>query len=182
MVVGDFNDMISEGDKSGIHKHPQSLLDGFKRTIDDCGLIELDLMGGKFTWEKSKGKKEWVRERIDRAFATDAWWQLFPLCKLEVYHTIYSDHDPIQLELYSTGFSRSKFRFRFENTLLKEQSFHEEVTRHLRSLDPLQFLPKLLDLSSFMEKWGRKFFNKFREKIRKQKEVLNLFENCADER
>lgn len=32
-----------------------------------------------------------------------------------------------------------------------------------------------------MEKWGRKFFKKFREKIRKQKEVITLFADCADE-
>lgn len=116
VIVGDFNDMISERDKSGTHKHPQFLLDGFKRTIDECGLIELDLTGGKFTWEKSRGKKEWVRERLDQAFASASWWQKFPLCKLEVYHTIYSDHDHIQLDLCSISLSRKKFRFRFENT------------------------------------------------------------------
>lgn len=61
-VIGDFNDMLSEKDKCGPHKHPQALLDGFRRAIEDCGLIELDLVGGKYTWERSRGKKEWVRE------------------------------------------------------------------------------------------------------------------------
>lgn len=32
-----------------------------------------------------------------------------------------------------------------------------------------------------MEKWGKKFFNKFHEKINKQKELVLLFEDCADE-
>lgn len=26
-------------------------------------------MGGDFSWEKSKGTNNWVRERLDRAFA-----------------------------------------------------------------------------------------------------------------
>lgn len=41
--------MLSETDKKGIHRHPRALLDGFKATIEECNLIELDLMGGKFT-------------------------------------------------------------------------------------------------------------------------------------
>lgn len=99
-----------------------------------------------------------------------------------MHHTIYSDHDPIQLELYNTEHSRRNFRFRFENTWLKEQSFHEEVVNYWQRLPPVHFLPRLLELSNFMDKWGRKFFNKFREKIRKQKEELKVFEDCADER
>lgn len=180
-ILGDFNDMLNESDKKGLHKHPLWLLDGFKRTIDECGLIELDLMGGNFTWEKSRGTREWVRERLDRAFASASWWHLFPLCKLTKHHTIYSDHDPVKLELYSDNLTKKKFRFRFENTWLKEKSFHEEVSNYWKNLAPIHFLPKLLELSNFMGKWGREFFNKFREKIKKQKENLSLYESCADE-
>ncbi|XP_074341816.1 uncharacterized protein LOC141679207 [Apium graveolens] len=180
-LMGDFNDMLSEGDKSGMHKHPQSLLDGFCSTIEECGLIELDLLGGKYTWENSRGKKEWVWEQLDRAFAVASWWQKFPLCMLKVHHTVYSDHDPVHLDLLSVDHLKKKFRFRFENTWLKEESFHEEVSGYWKNLPPTQFLPKLLDLSKFMEKWGRRFFNKFREKIRRQKEVLELYEACDND-
>lgn len=102
VVLGDLNDMISTADKKGINNHPQMLLDGFKQTIEDCGLIELDLVGGSYTWEKSRGTREWVRERLDRAFASSSWWSLFPLYKLSVHQCVYSDHDPIKLELYIT--------------------------------------------------------------------------------
>lgn len=54
LVIGNLNDMLSDFDKKGIHKHPQSLSDGFKKTVEDCGLSDLDLVGGNFTWEKSK--------------------------------------------------------------------------------------------------------------------------------
>lgn len=64
---------------------------------------------------------------------------------------------------------------------LKEHSFFEEVSTYWRSLSPIQFLPKLLELSKFMGQWGRRFFNKFREKIKKQKEVLALYESCDSE-
>lgn len=50
-LFGDFNDMLKEEDKKGVHKHPQALLDGFRWTVEECELVELDLMGGKFTRE-----------------------------------------------------------------------------------------------------------------------------------
>lgn len=118
-------------------------------------------MVGKYTWEKCHGKLEWVRERLDRAFASSSWWGLFPLCKLNVHKCVHSIHDPIHLELYSTEYSKKKFRVRFENTWLKEDNFHEEVSLHWRRLKPSHFLPKVLELSSFYGRVGKTFLQKF---------------------
>lgn len=129
-IFGDFNDMLYASYKKGEHPHPQSLLNGFRGTIDDCNLMELDLKGGDFTWEKCKGKPNWVRERLDRDFATEDWWRKFPLCNLVVHHATKSDHDPIVLQLMDTEVPRKQFRFRFENVWLKEKGFHEEVSKY----------------------------------------------------
>ncbi|XP_074377634.1 uncharacterized protein LOC141719152 [Apium graveolens] len=180
-VFDDFNDMLYVSDKKGPHPHPRSLLDGFKLAIEDCGLTELDLTGGDFTWEKSKGTENWVWERIDRAFANDLWWRKFPLYKLSVSHVIKSDHDPIMLEPTHVEFSRKQFRFRFENTWLNELSFKEEVTRFWGNIPKIHLLPKLLSVSSFMARWGRMFFHKFRDKVKKQKEVIGELVNREDE-
>lgn len=126
-VFGDFNDLLSSKDKKGKHSHPQRLMNGFKRAVEDYSLVEVDLKGGDFTWEKSKGTTDWVQERLDRAFATNSWWHNYPLCTLTVSHVVRSDHDPIHLELFNTKVSRRQFRFKFENTWLRESSFHEEV-------------------------------------------------------
>lgn len=56
-VFGDFNDMLQAEDKLGLNDHPQALLEGFRSVIDDCLLTEIELEGGKYTWEKSKGKQ-----------------------------------------------------------------------------------------------------------------------------
>lgn len=69
---------------------------------------------------KSKGSPNWVREKLDRAFANDSWWRKFPLYKLAVKQTIKSDHDPILLETVSVDISRKQFRFKFKNTWLNE--------------------------------------------------------------
>lgn len=94
-IIGDFNNLLCISDKKGKHPHPLSLLNGFKQTIEECLLLEVELTGGSFTWEKSKGTQDWVRERLDRAFATDSWWHLFPMCTLLVFHAVVSNHDPI---------------------------------------------------------------------------------------
>lgn len=173
--------MLYISDKKGQHKHPQSLLDGFRKTIEDCSLIELELKGGDFTWEKSKGTTRWVRERLDRCFANSLWWSQFPLCTLTVFHTIKSDHEPIKLELMNTTMPKNQFRFRFENTWLKESSFHSEVSSFWQSLPALHLLPKLLAVSKYMAKWGKDFFNKFREKVVKQKETIDNLKNREDD-
>lgn len=55
-MYGDFNDILYTLDKKGEHPHPHSLIDGFRLAIEDCSLVELDLTGGEFTWDKNKGK------------------------------------------------------------------------------------------------------------------------------
>lgn len=114
---------MTVANKEGNEPHSPGLLQGFRRAIEDCQLMELDLCAGKFTCEKGKGTRDWVRERLDRAFATSSWWSKFPLCNLQVVHTTRLYHDPIQLGLIRVVVSRKEFKFRFENTWLKEPSF-----------------------------------------------------------
>lgn len=180
-IFGDFNDLLYASDKSGKHSHPQSLFEGFRSAIEDSSLLELDLKGGKYTWEKRKGSTNWVRERLDRAFASREWWLRFRLSNLSVIHTSCSDHDPIVLDLMSLSFSTKQFRFRFENTWLKEQNFHEEVSVFWRDLLASHLLPKLYSVSTFMARWGRNFFHKFRDKVKCQKDIVNSLVERTDE-
>lgn len=99
-----------------------------------------------------------MRERLDRAFGNDPWWQLFPLCTLTVLHAVASDHDPIELDLVNTSITKKQFRFRFKNTWLKEEIFHADVANHWRSLPAIHLLPKLNFVSNYMAKWGEYFF------------------------
>lgn len=78
-IAGDFNDLFSPLDKKGNVDHPLYLMKGFKKAIEDTELVEAELTGGNFTWEKSKGKPNWVRERLDRMFASKSCGNCF-LC------------------------------------------------------------------------------------------------------
>lgn len=150
------------------------------RDVDQqmAGLDIEDDENQEFTFE---GEVEEDVNKYELCLVTGQWWQKFPLCKLKVIHTISSDHDPILLELFNTAFCHKQFRFRFENTWLKEDEFHDEVTNFWRSLPPSHILPKLLSVSGFMAKWGKNFSHKFRDKVKRQKAVLNSLVNCVDE-
>lgn len=52
LLAGDFNDMLSINDKIG----GASLcrLKGFKRWVDNHGMIDLDFTGPKYTWTNKK--------------------------------------------------------------------------------------------------------------------------------
>lgn len=129
-------------------------------TTEDCALFELELTGGKYTWEKSRGTLNWVRERLDRAFATDNWWRLFPLCNLSVHYTICSDH-PIQLDLCNMSHSKIKLDFVLKILGYRRSRFMLKFALIVGVYLLCIFLSKLIDVSSFMQKWGKNFLNKF---------------------
>lgn len=168
-------------DKQGNVPHPQHLLEAFRNTIEDCQLSEVELSGGKFTWERCRGSNAWVREKLDRAFRTLSWWVKFPLCHLKVLHTAVSDHEPLLLELVCVDIPKKVFRFRFENMWLKEESFIKEVTETWKNLPKAHLILKLFDVSSFMARWGKSFFHKFREKLKLHKENLSRLVYCTDD-
>lgn len=179
-IWGDFNDLLFASDKDGSNPHPQYLLDGFGEAIEDCHLSELSLSRGRFTWEKNRGTNAWVREKLDRAFANVGWWLKFPLCNLKVLHTSCSDHEPLLLDLIHANVSIKVFRFRFENIWLKEKNFIKDVSAVWRELPVMHLLPKLLSVSTYMARWGRTFFHKFREKIKSHKANLDRLVDCTD--
>ncbi|XP_074322878.1 uncharacterized protein LOC141659850 [Apium graveolens] len=51
-VIGDLNNVISHQDKKGGAPYPDWLIEGFNETLADTGLIDMDLVGHQFTWEK----------------------------------------------------------------------------------------------------------------------------------
>lgn len=57
----------------------------------------------------------------------------------------------------------------------------EEVTKFWKEIPKVHLLPKLLSVSSFMARWGRTFFHKFRDKVKKQKVVLCSLVDRNDE-
>lgn len=120
MLTGDFNDLRSDAEKEGQHPHPKWLMDGFNEAILSCGLREVEFGGSQFTWEKSRGKVEWEREKLDRILAMDAWIDLFEGAKAIFVPITSSDH--IHLVIWASAVERitRQWKFIFENSWIKK--------------------------------------------------------------
>lgn len=55
------------------------------------------------------------------------------------------------------------------------------MAKYWKSLPPGHLFPKLISVSSFMAKWGRNFFHKFREKVMHQKAAIDTLKNREDD-
>jgi exonuclease III len=68
-IIGDFNDILHAHEKKGRRVCAPWLINGFRKAIQDAGLIDVSLEGYPFTWFKSLGTYRAVEERLDRALA-----------------------------------------------------------------------------------------------------------------
>lgn len=78
-------------------------------------------MGEKYTREKSRGKTNWIQERLDRGFANHGWQGLFPMAEMQVIDVATSDHLILFLQLNKKVYEPKGHRFRFENIWLREK-------------------------------------------------------------
>lgn len=120
-VIGDFNDMMFVHEKAGGRVQSRFLLEGFKETIHDCGLMDLGFVGSIFTWEKSRGSASWVQERLDRGLVTQEWKTNFPLFEVRVIDVSTSNHLPMFLQKNKQVYVPKGRQFRFENMWIRKK-------------------------------------------------------------
>uniref|UniRef100_A0A803P3J7 Reverse transcriptase n=1 Tax=Cannabis sativa TaxID=3483 RepID=A0A803P3J7_CANSA len=66
-LMGDLNNVLHLSDKRGGRSYPGWLIQGFQDMVSECNLIDMELVGYLFTWEKGKGTATWVEVRLGRA-------------------------------------------------------------------------------------------------------------------
>ncbi|EEF33726.1 conserved hypothetical protein [Ricinus communis] len=95
---GDYNDILSREENWGKNPHLGWLLEGFQSIIRDCGLMDLNVSGHKFTWKKGKGTYAWVKEKLDRIMANATWISKFNSYKAYNLSMFSSNHSPLFLD------------------------------------------------------------------------------------
>ena len=91
-------------------------MEAFRSAFLPCNLIDLGYTRNKYTWNNGRHHGEFVQQRLDRAYATLEWRELFPHCRVTHLQAPYSDHIPILLTTHNTNIStqRKQFPHRFE--------------------------------------------------------------------
>jgi hypothetical protein len=122
LLCGDFNMIYQACDKNNGHLH-FSMMRRFRRLLDDLLLDELHLSGRLLTWSNHRDSP--TLERLDRAFASMDWLELYTCHHLRFLSSDCSDHASLLLVLNSEPWARP--RFWFDDYWTKMDGFQDAV-------------------------------------------------------
>ncbi|XP_062005653.1 uncharacterized protein LOC133722803 [Rosa rugosa] len=111
IMAGDFNEIISNLDKSGGAPRAEAPMLRFRQTMTNSGLYDMGFVGSRFTWSNKHTK-----ERLDRSFQNMLWQTCFPFSRVITLNPSDSDHVPLLVEVRQDNAKQTKppRRFRFE--------------------------------------------------------------------
>jgi len=80
---------------------------GFNEFIEKSELVDIPLVGRKFTWYKPNGL---VKSRIDRVLVSKEWLEAWPLCQQFILNRSISDHCAVVLKEVFVDWGLRPFR------------------------------------------------------------------------
>ncbi|XP_041011336.1 uncharacterized protein LOC121255118 [Juglans microcarpa x Juglans regia] len=128
LLMGDFNEVLSNQEKSGGRDRSDMQMQDFRVVVDECELLDLGFQGTPFTWCNNRETDHSISERLDRCLANLKWKALFPMVKVIHGNAAYSDHIPIKLQLQSNEFLRKGRKpFHFEAMWVEDKNCQEII-------------------------------------------------------
>lgn len=147
LLIGDWNEILLSNEQKGcFFSHNRAA--AFENVLDICGLLDMNSIGGRFTWHRTQGYKH-MAKKLDRALVNLQWRLSFPEAFVEVLCRLHSDHNPLLLRLGGIPQARGPKHFRFEATWI----MHEEYQGLVQSAweekrgKPLEALDQIKNLS-----------------------------------
>ncbi|KAL3846296.1 hypothetical protein ACJIZ3_003699 [Penstemon smallii] len=164
---------------SSFSSKPWLHLVDFRTALHDSGLVDLGFVGDIYTWTNRWPHPLTIRERLDRACASDLWVQKFPYSRVVHMDTINSDHNPICIEVRAQQtFHRpkAKKKFRFEAMWLKSEDCAKIIGDSWNSLHGSNTTwDKLQNCSRELEIWSRCSFGSIRKSMKNlQEQIANV--------
>jgi hypothetical protein len=180
-IIGDFNDLLAQEDKQGVHPHPNWLCTGFRSAVCDCDLTDINLEGYPYTWIKRRGSPEVVEERLDRAMANSQWLMTFPGVKLVNLLSSHSDHSPILLQNSPLPLNSRNYLFRFENSWLQEEDIDDIVEEGWGREHGADIISRTGRCAEKLKWWGRRKRMRFKQEVIECSEEMERLRGCHDQ-
>ena len=184
-MCGDFNAIRSRNERKGIRERASQSgeIIGFNSFIDTNSLLELPLVGKKFTWFKANGS---ANSRLDRVLVSEAWLEIWPMCKQYVQRREVSDHCAIVVKNVEKNWGPKPFRS--IDAWFMGKGFSEMVKNNWSSY-PVQrnafinIKEKLKALKGDLKVWNRDEFGNIQtNKMRILQELEALyFHDCIND-
>ncbi|XP_028101440.1 uncharacterized protein LOC114300779 [Camellia sinensis] len=164
-IGGDFNEIRNIGEKVGVSLRDRGMKD-FNNFIDRCEVVDLPLLGRKYTWCNAFDGHKW--SRIDRFLLSPEWLEKFKLNQWGLAR-VSSDHCPIVLMEDARDWGRPK-PFKFLNTWmlhLNFASFVEQAWRDSQFSRLAGFIlqRKLHVLKLALKKWSKEVYGDVSTKL-----------------
>lgn len=153
-LIGDYNDILDAAEKHDRVERAAWLINGFRNTILECSLSDIQIKGYPFTWFRRRGLVMEVEERLDKALVTPGWWALYPDSRLHNLIATISDHNPLLLTTETVSKSLRSKKFRFENHWMLEDGLEEVVDGSWVNGGHDQIKGKIANCSMELEAWG----------------------------
>ncbi|KAK4252766.1 hypothetical protein QN277_014312 [Acacia crassicarpa] len=127
LVVGDFNDLLSQSEKEGGNPRAMRKIINFQGFLSDCNLMDLEFKGSQFTW-CNKRDGAIVRERLDRALGNVEFRDTFHHAVVFHVDPVGSDHHALVVDCCHHEEKAPKV-FRFEANWVHHVDFLSVVRR-----------------------------------------------------
>lgn len=126
LLAGDFNELLSNEEKSGGAVRSESSFWDFRNMVQNCKLREIRYTGNCLSWTGVR-ENVWVQCRLDRSFGNNEWFSLFPRSSMEYLELWASDHRPIRICFALENTNHSKRRFFLDKRMLSREGFEDLV-------------------------------------------------------
>lgn len=179
-VIGYFNSVKCSSERRGVGQNLQvSEMVKFQEFIEDMNLIDLPVLGRRFTWFKPDDS---VVSRIDRFLVYDGWINFWKLAAQWVGDKDVSDHCPIMLKGDSCNWGPKSFRF--NNRFLKHSDFRSFVENtwancYVQGRSIYCFKEKLKKLKEGIKVWNIEVFGNLDVKIKELTADLKEYDTLA---
>ncbi|XP_042974710.1 uncharacterized protein LOC122306347 [Carya illinoinensis] len=176
-VMGDFNEILASNEKWGGRQRPKKQMEEFRHAVHCNNLHDLGWKGSLFTWRNRQQGLYYTKERLDRVIANPPWINMFKRLAVETLATRRSDHRPILLTCYRTGFPTmvKSYKFMFEAKWTKDVEGEDVVRKEWRRVTCGQdgwgqIKEKLKACAQVLTRWNKG------KKVDCEKEILDKTE------
>lgn len=183
VCLGDMNDILEGGEKSGGRIRSESSLSAFQEFVFDGKLIDIGFKGSRFTWANNQLGNHLIKERLDRGLCNVCWRSLPPNGIVKHLDFVGSDHCPILL-CFNPSEKKTPWSFKFESMWTSHEEYKVVVcdnwgVKNDTSLNVLANFSANLDfMRSVLTKWSKDTFPNNRKVI---DDLLRELNQCRED-